>query len=360
MQEVPNTRRPSGWRAHKWRIAALLLLVLVLAWVGWQLWGQPPIGKGPAKSEARWSAWLAEWHWSQGLADLELAAPGLESLQMFAVYFDQQDRLLLTDRWQEALPPVKAVLARQGVPSLDLSIVNDRVLEAGGNVQKDPDLVARLVADASSRERHITEIVEIALTYGFTGVEIDYEAVHRKDWERVALLYEALYEQLRQHGMTLRVVLEPRAPLETIDWPAGPTYVVMAYNLHGFHNGPGPKADQDLIRTVAGRLRHLPDSGLALATGGFAWADDGSVTALTELDAAKWAEQAGQVPQRDAKSGSLVFHALDEQGRDAEIWYADEQTLRTWRNWALALGVDRISLWRLGELSEASATLPAM
>ena len=44
-----------------------------------------------------------------------------------------------------------------------------------------------------------------------------------------------------QKDVTLHVVLEPRFPFD-VKLPDGPHYTVMAYNVHGYHSGPGAKA----------------------------------------------------------------------------------------------------------------------
>lgn len=328
-----------------------LVAVLVVGLSGWRAWSNGP-------EDARWSAWLAEWHWQAGIDDFRIAAAGLDSLQLFAVYFDERDELHVTERWDEALPEVRRAVAESGVQAFDLSIVNDIKLADGTDVQKDAELVGRLVATGESRRKHVDAIVALAEEYGFTGVEIDYEAIRSEDWDNLRLFYGALYEALALRGKSLRVVLEQRAPLESLDWPEGPMYVVMAYNLHGYHSGPGPKADYAMIRDIAQRLSHVPQGAIAFAAGGFAWSDDGAVTALTEKQAQQLELRAALPVQRDEASGSLYFDYEDEQGRAVTVWYADGETLRGWRDESLKLGVADMALWRLGELSEPSAALP--
>ncbi|WP_409344172.1 hypothetical protein [Paenibacillus sp. MBLB4367] len=65
------------------------------------------------------------------------------------------------------------------------------------------------------------------------GVEIDYEKIRDSDWSKVGIFYEELYRRLQAMGKTLRIVLEPRAPIERLTLPEGPVYVMMAYNLYG-------------------------------------------------------------------------------------------------------------------------------
>ncbi|MBD2844372.1 glycosyl hydrolase [Paenibacillus sp. IB182496] len=242
----------------------------------------------------------------------------------------------------------------RGQPStrLDLTVVNDRYAADGTAVQKDPELLSRLVASAESRSRHTDAIAEAALSRGFGGVEIDYERVKDEDWPSMCLFYAELYERLQAVGLELRVVLEPRAPVERLDLPEGPVYVMMAYNLYGTHSGPGPKADHAFVAELAERLAHVPGQPyMALATGGFVWQAGGQAAALTEREAASLAAEAETTPQRDEASGALHFAYTDaEDGQPRTVWYADGRTLTGWAETASRAGVPRIALWRLGGL----------
>src|SRR5690606_32889434 len=116
-------------------------------------------------------------------------------------------------------------------------------------------------------------IVALVEAYDLDGVEIDYERIGDGDWDNMTAFIAALYQELSARGLSLRVVLEPRAPIERLSLPRGPVYVMMAYNLYGSHSGPGPKADDAFIRQLAKRMDRLPGSQnrIAFATGGFDW-----------------------------------------------------------------------------------------
>jgi hypothetical protein len=157
----------------------------------------------------------------------------------------------------------------------------------------------------------------------------------------------------------LRFLLEPKEKYLKTSLPAGPQYVLMAYNLHGAHSGPGPKADHVFLRTLAEWCEHLPvKPGLALATGGFAWRP-GKVVGLTESKASAWAKGGRTEPSRDPGSGSLFFSSTDKvsgspipaadmTGATCEIWFADGRTLAGWAKSAKKHGFGEISIWRLG------------
>ncbi|GMK37423.1 hypothetical protein PCCS19_04770 [Paenibacillus sp. CCS19] len=310
---------------------------------------------GPA-GEAALSAWLADWQWQEGARDLQEAAAGLDSLQLFAAYFDESDRLTFTDSFKKELSAVREAAAANPTMRMDLTIVNDILFEDGHESQKDSDLVSRLLAERDERSRHVNEIMAAANQYGFGGVELDYEKIDERDWGRFSLLVFELYTKLKAQGKTLRVVLEPRAPVEKLKLPSGPTYVMMAYNLYGNHSEPGPKADKSFIRKLAARLSNLPgDPYLAFATGGFDWTGGkGTATGVTELQAVELAKRSAEPPQRDASSGSLKFQYKDDEGVKHTVWYADEQTISWWIELAKLAGHNKVAIWRLGGLGDGT------
>ncbi|RNB55784.1 glycosyl hydrolase [Brevibacillus gelatini] len=301
------------------------------------------------------TAWVADWQWQDGSEDLQGMTNGLTRVQMFAAYFDEADNLLFTDMFKKGLPKVKEIAQKSSLVRVDLTIVNDLKRPDGTDVQKDPSIVTRLMATPQSRAKHIAQIMEAVDTYQFDGVEIDYERVEEKDWSNMQLFIQELYEKLQKKEKTLRIVLEPRTPLEKLALPKGPVYVMMAYNLYGTTSGPGPKADRQFIKELATAMQAVPgEKVIAIAAGGFDWAESGEVTAVTEKEALELAKSGAEPPERDEASGSLHFSYVDEHNRKHTVWYADGTTLANWAQVIEDEGYRKLALWRLGGLSPES------
>ncbi|AWX58927.1 glycosyl hydrolase [Brevibacillus brevis] len=301
------------------------------------------------------SAWVVDWQWESGLEDFRRMTDGLSSVQVFAAYFDENDKLHFTDRMTKAMPEIKEASKQGSYVDLDLTIVNDRLNRDGTQIQKDPSIVSRLMATEDSRTKHIMEIKNAVIQNGFHGLEIDYERIDEKDWDNFLTFIHTLYQQMEQEEKSLRIVLEPRAPIEELALPKGPTYVMMAYNLYGMNTEPGPKADHAFIEELAQRMQKVPsDKIMALSVGGFDWASDGKVTAVTEKQAADFAISSIEPPKRDKASGSLYFDYMGEDGQKHTVWYADEETLSQWVAVAKKAGIEKIALWRLGDMGEGT------
>ncbi|MEK5067038.1 glycosyl hydrolase family 18 protein [Sporosarcina sp. FSL K6-1508] len=326
---------------------SLLVIGIAVSLAG--IWGCVNKEKEYNGNELELSTWITDWQWGSGLDDFKQLTQGLTSIQVFATYFSSTDQLFYSTDNLEAIPEIMEVSAENSVMNVDLTIVNDRFEENGTVTQKDALLLTRLMATPESRLAHIADIIETVSKFDFQGVEIDYENINSEDWESVCAFYEELYLSLEKMGKTLRIILEPRTPIEQLRLPEGPTYVMMAYNIYGMHSGPGPKANATFIKEVTQKMDNLPgESIIAFATGGFDWADTGEVGAVTEKEAVTRSKKSSNSPIRDEASGSVYFEYLDENNQRHIVWYADDITLAKWIEIANQSGYFKIALWRMG------------
>lgn len=124
--------------------------------------------------------------------------------------------------------------------------------------------------------------------------------------------------------MTLHVVLEPSFPFD-VKLPNGPSYTVMAYNVHGYHSGPGAKATFSFLNDLVKKIKKSnQDLAIAFATGGFDWGAEGKTVALTELEVEQILAETQAEKKRDKTSGAVYFTYIDDSRISHEIWYADQ------------------------------------
>ena len=164
-----------------------------------------------------------------------------------------------------------------------------------------------------------------------------------------------------KENLDLRIVLEPGMPMDA-GFCKGPEYVVMFYNLHGKHSGPGAKADAAFIQKTIGKMAAIPGrKSAAFATGGCLWEDygllglkKGPVRFVDEEEAAALVQKHSLTPERDAESAALHCQ-YEENGHHYALWYADSETINAWIKLAADNGIERISLWRLGGNTDIKA-----
>ena len=294
-------------------------------------------------------AWHSCWDVKGGEGDYRMMRGKLAKVAVFAVCYDEKDELYVPEE-------VKSMANSYRIRKVEryLSFTNDIVGKK--RVEKDRELLRRLLATDEGLEKEAKAMADLAEKFGMEGVELDYENF-RKDEEimaRYVAFLQKLAEVTKERRLKLRIVLEPSMAYDA-GFPEGPEYVVMFYNLHGKHSGPGAKADRDFIEKTLKKMEALPGrKAAAFATGGCLWQDygffglkKGEARFLTEKEAAALAKKHARTPERDAESAALHF-TFSADGQDAEVWYADAETLNAWITLAAENGVEAVSIWRLG------------
>ena len=138
---------------------------------------------------------------------------------------------------------------------------------------------------------------------------------------------------------------------------------MMCYNLYGYGTKPGPKADKVFLLELVDKMKKVSvNRGYALATGGFDFADNGQIKAITKQEAeeilvdysssnmnSEAAVESKITVIRDDDSKCNVFKYTDDNGINHEVWYADNVTLDYLEDILSEAGEKNISIWKLGE-----------
>lgn len=291
--------------------------------------------------------WCVYWDadvWDECLRLMEETE--LSSVSMFACYFSEDGQLYVPQGFME----LQEMAEEPAFPATYLSFVNDVQHTDGSAVQKNPEFLRKLWSDAERTEETADAMLAMTKSMGADGIEIDFENIKEPGlWTEYVRFLELIWNKARAEELSMRVVLGVSAPVEDFNFPAGPEYSVMCYNLYGTHSGSGPKADADFLKKTAEKFVELQHVTYALATGGFEWNDGGAVTrSLTQEEAEALAGEFACEPGRDKSSGAL-YYTYQENGEKFTVWYADGQTLAGWRS--VILGVDpgaKFDLWRIG------------
>ncbi|NMM62956.1 glycosyl hydrolase [Clostridium sp. P21] len=290
------------------------------------------------------SVWIVYWDLS---VDKEIKALNnkLKNVSYFSANFDSNSKLVMPEELINYYNETKSFKYNKYI-----TIVNDKAKGDGSYSLKDTSLLKNLLGNEASRNSHIEDIVNLAVKYGFNGVEIDYEQIKNdmELWNNYILFINELYEKAENKGLKLRVVLESNTPFDKLNFAEGPTYVLMCYNLHGSFSKPGGKADDKFIRSSIEKMSKVPGKkDFAIATGGFNWSSNRKTTSVTEEEANGILKKYKTKVQRDNDSKCLYFSYKDENNLKHEIWYADKITLNSWIKVISEKGYD-ISIWRLG------------
>lgn len=303
---------------------------------------------GYIEDDGSWNcAWYVYWDsdvWDEFLLLTEERE--LSSVSMFACYFSEDGQLYVPP----GLSVLKEMAEELAFPAAYLSFTNDVQHTDGSATQKDPEFLRDLWADADRTEETAEALLAMTKSIGADGIEIDFENIKEPGlWEDYVRFLELVWDKAQAEGLSMRVVLGVNSPVGDYNFPTGPEYSVMCYNLYGTHSGPGPKADADFLKVTAEKFSQLQNVTYALATGGFEWNDGDVVTrSLTQEAAETLAEEYECELGRDKSSG-VLYYIYQENREKYTVWYADEQTLAAWRS--IILNVDsgaKFDLWRVG------------
>lgn len=300
------------------------------------------------KGKLQLSIWLPEWQNKSAIEDVESSQQGLQDIRVFGAYFNEKDQLLLSDETTEMLQQTQQQFNE--AHHVILTLINDYVTANAPSVQKDSTLLHRLLQNPSSRQQHIDNIMQVVEQYNVNGIEIDYEKIAKEDLPKYVHFLDKLYEQLSKKDISLHVLLEPSFPFN-VKLPNGPKYTVMAYNVHGYHSGPGAKTTFSFLSDLIKKIRKSNQKfAIAFATGGFQWVNQGKTVALTEVEAEELLNETKADKYRDQASGAAYFTYLDEQNVKHEVWYADRETLEKWTAYVQKRRYNDVVLWRAGGL----------
>lgn len=290
------------------------------------------------------SAWVVYWNLNSD-KEIKTLNKKLKNISYFAVNFNSNNELRMPEELINYYNKTKDYKYNKY-----MTVVNDKLNDDGSYSLKDTNLLKSLLSNPDSRSKHIEEIINLAIKYGFDGIEIDYEQIKNdiKLWDNYILFINELYQKAEKGGLKVRVVLETNTPFDKLSFAEGPTYVLMCYNLHGGFSEPGGKADPEFIRNSIEKMSKVPGKkDFAIATGGFNWASNEKTTSVTEAEASNLLKKYNAKVKRDNESQCLFFNYKDEDNIEHELWYADKITLKSWMKVITEKGYD-ISIWRLG------------
>ncbi|WP_196001611.1 glycosyl hydrolase [Clostridium sp. 1001271B_151109_B4] len=298
------------------------------------------------------NVWLAYWDTLDFEEEIEYWKDRISNIIYFAAYFDENNKLFVPDNITETKEVIDELYEEKSWGNY-ISFVNDKVYSNGKSTLKDTELLYELFESEESIDNHVNEIINIAIEGGYDGIEIDYEKI-RKDlklWDKFIYFLEKLIKEAEEYNLPIRVLLEPSTPVDEISLPKGPEYIMMCYNLYGYGTEPGPKANREFLLELVDKMKKVSDNrGYALATGGFDFANNGEVNAITKQEAERLLENnSGVAVIRDEDSKCNVFEYTDESNVNHEVWYADDVTLKYWEDILSELGEGNISIWKLGE-----------
>jgi spore germination protein YaaH len=225
------------------------------------------------------------------------------------------------------------------------------------------------------REQTIERLAALCRTYGYDGVQIDFEGAPPADRNLFTAFITALAERLHAQGDKLSTVVTAkyynvptgRAAMYDDAALSGPSdyMVVLDWGIHWTTSTPGSIDELPWFKRVAEYTATLPNRDkfvLGMPLYGLDWPDGGGpnnpATAMEYDSLTALAGQMGVTPEWEANAASPHF-SYSENGVDHEVWYVDRQSLEARAALASSLGL-KIGLWRLGTEDQSIWELPQL
>ncbi|MEW6185702.1 MAG: glycosyl hydrolase family 18 protein [Thermodesulfobacteriota bacterium] len=285
-------------------------------------------------------SWVVYWDGLRGMKELETYGNLFDRVSLFGFEIGEDGKPQSAPGLQGLIPRFIELSKEKGF-SPWVTLVNDwRGSEKV--ILKETTTLGRILSDNKERRKQVRAIVDLVAADGFSGLDLDYEGFSNRDRPFLDPFISELSAELKKKGLGFTVVVEPRKdrylpPTGTV------SLIVMGYNLHGPHNGPGPRATPKFLRSL--RSRGQGDTSgkpvLALAVGGFVWGKNNKVK---PLDWKTGNEQGEKAPEKGRGTGDVPYARL---GDGSLIWYDDPKSLAAkWK--ASADGFKGLMIWRLG------------
>jgi spore germination protein YaaH len=214
-----------------------------------------------------------------------------------------------------------------------------------------PEAVRRLAADAPLLRAVAAAIARALTDEGYGGLVFDFEGHAAEELPALLRVIRTIADSVRRRGIAPVAIVIPAT--DTARYPAIPLagaadfLIVRLNDEHSSGSGPGPVASPQWVRrALARRVAEVGPGRLvaALPLYGFEWRTGQPGMPVSFTDARRSTSEAGVDLVRDEASMSL--HGV--QPAHWELWPMDATLLGALRDEAVAAGVTRIGLWRLG------------
>jgi spore germination protein YaaH len=226
----------------------------------------------------------------------------------------------------------------------------------------DGGLIHHLLTDPVARAAHIAAISTLVLSHGWTGIDLDYEALPSADRDAYSGFIRALSKTIHQLHKRLSLTVHAKTSepgdwsgAKAEDWQAlgasADEIRVMAYDHATGETAPGSIAPLPWVKQVLQlAVKEIPREKILLGLGayGYDWTSSGRGTSLQWADAEQLALDHAVPPAWDTASSSSWFTYTDAQGLKHTVWYETEPSLQTKIDLARRSQIAGVFVWRLG------------
>ncbi|HXM86137.1 MAG TPA: fibronectin type III domain-containing protein [Solirubrobacteraceae bacterium] len=234
----------------------------------------------------------------------------------------------------------------------------------------------QILNNPSTRATLIENLASLCRTYGYQGIQVDFEGAEPSERSAFTAFITALAEKLHAQGDKLSTIVTAKyyniqtgraAMYDDAALSAVSDYIfVLDWGIHWTTSAPGSIDEYAWFKRVAEYTATMPNLSkfvLGMPMYGIDWANGGGPgnpgTPLEYEDIVALASVFGALPEWDATALSPHFSYSDASGVHHEVWYTDRQSIGARAELAASLGL-KIGLWHLGSEDQSVWSLPQL
>ncbi len=284
-------------------------------------------------------------------------APNLTMLSMFTYGITADGDLIQLD--DERL--IEAAHANGVVPLMVIAAMNQE-----GTF--DSQLASVVLNNPEARARLVENILNNIQAKGLGGVDFDFEFLFPEDREAYASFVDQTRQRLNPEGYMVTVALAPKTYAEqpgllyeghdyALMGQAANLALLMTYEW-GYRFGPPMAvAPVNQVRRVLDfGVTQIPPSKILLGIPnyGYDWTlpfvqGQSMAENISNTEAVERAARVGAQIQFDEAAQSPFYRYYDDMGREHEVWFENEASIRAKMNLVAEYGLAGVSYWNLME-----------
>jgi spore germination protein len=222
--------------------------------------------------------------------------------------------------------------------------------------------MSAVLNSAAAKTRLVQQIVGKVTTFGYDGIDIDFEHVVTSTRASFNAVMAELGRELRSRGKLLSITV-PGKRSDTSNWPgydfaalgaAADRIKIMTYGYSGpWSRTPGPIAPLSWIRTCMDyAITCMPARKIQIGIPfyGYDWPNDATSTIRSVTWSSAQAKLALSTAglQYDATRGEAYFDYTDASGLGHRVWLQDHRAIAAKCELVKQYGAGGLSIWSLG------------
>ncbi|TDD70638.1 peptidoglycan hydrolase [Jiangella aurantiaca] len=345
------------WRAAGAAGVGASLAIVVMALVAALSGGDPPGHDSPSPTEVPMPRRIAYVpYWDQDRA-FEVVRQNLDLLdEVSPVWYslDSRGHVVLADAENTTVDRSTVQALREHGIRVIPTVTNLR------DGEWDPLVVRTVLHDPTAMTTHVNALVELAVTEGYDGIDIDYEDLRAADRSAFSRFVAELGAALRAEGKLLTVAVHPKTSDAGYDernlaqdyraiGAAADQVRVMTYDYSWESSPAGPQAPARWVeQVIAWTVSQVPPDKVILGVVvlGYDWTDGGGVT--VDYEQARSTAQAHGATIRRSDDGTPWYRYRDPSGNRHEVWYEDAKSAGEKLELVSRYGLGGAFVWRLG------------